>query len=260
MNKQAVLDRERRRSVSVNTTLARNHIPTLRTEIDRIRSVSSDVGTRQLDDRVLVEVCLVHLRDLCQPAAPVQVTMHRLLSILLLLLLAAGAAAAAAAGGPGSADDAEPAGTSAAPAEWVSPAGLPAGHNGGTLEQLARPAGPSRPNVLFVLWDDYGWAGAGYKRAVATPEVQTPTMDALVAEGVDLAQSYVFYCCSPTRSSLQSGRNPIHVNVLNADPDTFNASDPVSGAAGVARNMTGIGTKMAAAGYSTHFVGKWDAG
>ena len=66
--------------------------------------------------------------------------MHRLLSILLLLLLAAGAAAA---GGPGSADDAEPAGTSAAPAEWVSPAGLPAGHNGGTLEQLQSPLVPA---------------------------------------------------------------------------------------------------------------------
>jgi len=82
-------------------------------------------------------------------------------------------------------------------------------------------------------------------------------MDALVAEGIDLAHSYVFYCCSPTRSSLQSGRNPVHVNVLNADPDIFNASNPTSGAAGVARNMTGIGTKMAAAGYRTHFVGKW---
>ena len=244
------------------TTLARNHIPTLsidRDRIDRPRGirVSQTLAHGSWTIAFSWRFAWYIFRDLCQPAAPVQVTMHCLLSILLLLLLAAGAAAA---GGPGSADDAEPAGTSAAPAEWVSPAGLPAGHNGGTLEQLAKSAGPSRPNVLFVLWDDYGWAGAGYKRAVATPEVQTPTMDALVAEGVDLAQSYVFYCCSPTRSSLQSGRNPIHVNVLNADPDTFNASDPVSGAAGVARNMTGIGTKMAAAGYSTHFVGKWDAG
>ena len=34
----------------------------------------------------------------------------------------------------------------------------------------------------------------------------------------------------------------------------------VSGMAGIARNMTGIATKMAAGGYRTHFVGKWDAG
>ena len=128
-----------------------------------------------------------------------------------------------------------------------------------TCAALLRPTLP-RPSLrgtcCLLRWRQ-GWAGAGYHRETPTPEVQTPTMDALVAEGIDLAHSYVFYCCSPTRSSLQSGRNPVHVNVLNADPDIFNASNPTSGAAGVARNMTGIGTKMTAAGYRTHFVGKW---
>ena len=114
----------------------------------------------------------------------------------------------------------------------------------------ALPSGKGRPHILFVLWDDYGWAGAGYHRPTPTPEVQTPTMDSLVGAGLDFANSYVFYCCSPTRSAIQSGRNPIHVNVLNADPSTFNASDPVAGAAGVARNFTGMATKMAAAGYA----------
>ena len=130
-----------------------------------------------------------------------------------------------------------------------------------TCAALLRPTlpRPSLRGTRLLRWRQ-GWAGAGYHRETPTPEVQTPTMDALVAEGIDLAHSYVFYCCSPTRSSLQSGRNPVHVNVLNADPDIFNASNPTSGAAGVARNMTGIGTKMAAAGYRTHFVGKWDAG
>ena len=81
-------------------------------------------------------------------------------------------------------------------------------------------------------------------------------MDALVAEGIDLAHSYVFYCCSPTRSSLQSGRNPVHVNVLNAAPDVWEPANPAAGAAGMAREMTGMGIKMAAANYSTHFFGK----
>jgi hypothetical protein len=131
---------------------------------------------------------------------------------------------------------------------------LPQDHNGGVQERLIKPATSRRPHILFVLWDDYGWAGAGYHRAPPTPEVQTPTMDALVRGGIEFTQSYVFYCCSPTRSAIQSGRNPAHVNVLNADPATFNASDRVSGAAGVPRNMTGVATKLAAAGYRTHFV------
>jgi hypothetical protein len=136
----------------------------------------------------------------------------------------------------------------------AQPQPLPAGHNGGVAERLLpRPVGGGaaarrRPHVLFILWDDYGWAGAGFHRPVPTPEVQTPTMDSLVRVGLEFTNSYVFYCCSPTRSAIQSGRNPIHVNVVNADPNIYNESDPVSGAAGIARNFTGVATKMAAAG------------
>ena len=66
--------------------------------------------------------------------------------------------------------------------------------------------------------------------------------------------------CSPTRSSLQSGRLPINVNVLNADMSSWNPADPVSGFAGIPRNMTGISAVMREGGYATHMVGKWDAG
>lgn len=70
----------------------------------------------------------------------------------------------------------------------------------------------------------------------------------------------VYKYCSPTRSAIQSGRNPYHVNNLNLGPDVSNPSDPVSGFAAIPRNMTGIATKMAAAGYRTGMFGKWDAG
>ena len=38
-------------------------------------------------------------------------------------------------------------------------------------------------------------------------------MDRLVAEGLELDQAFVFKYCSPTRCALQTGRNPVHVNV-----------------------------------------------
>jgi hypothetical protein len=60
---------------------------------------------------------------------------------------------------------------------------------------------------------------------------------------------------SPSRSALQSGRNPYHVNNLNAKPDISNPDDPVSGFAGIPRNMTGIATKLKAAGYATAAFG-----
>eukprot|EP00912_Choanoflagellata_sp_UC4_P000209 UC4_evm2s134 len=123
---------------------------------------------------------------------------------------------------------------------------------------------PAKPHVFMLLADDYGWANAGWHRKELpggeTPEVQTPIMDDLVANGIELDQAYSFKFCSPTRSALQSGRFPTHVNVLNLDMDVWNPQDPVSGFAGIPRNMTGMATHMKNAGYATHQTGKWDAG
>jgi arylsulfatase A-like enzyme len=155
------------------------------------------------------------------------------------------------------------------PDSWVAPQGLPAGHNGGFKERLVEPAASTKPNIVMLLFDDYGWANAGWHRnytapgggfVPATPEVATPNMNKLVAEGIELNRQYVYKYCSPTRSALQSGRNPYHVNNINPDPTLHNPADPVSGFSAIPRNMTGIATKMAAGGYKTHAFGKWDAG
>lgn len=60
-------------------------------------------------------------------------------------------------------------------------------------------------------------------------------MDALVRAGIELNRTYAYKFCSPTRSSLQSGRLPTHVNVVNANPDIHNAQDPISGFAAIPR-------------------------
>ena len=57
-------------------------------------------------------------------------------------------------------------------------------------------------------------------------------MDKLVKEGIELDHAYSYKFCSPTRSCLQSGRLPVHVNVLNIPPTVWNPADPVSVAVG----------------------------
>ena len=85
-------------------------------------------------------------------------------------------------------------------------------------------------------------------------------MNTLVQEGVELERHYVFQFCSPTRSAMQSGRNPIHVNTVNGAPDLRNPAQNDTGWAGIPRSMTGIAEHMLRAGYRTHMYGKWDAG
>ena len=78
--------------------------------------------------------------------------------------------------------------------------------------------------------------------------------------GMELDRNYAFKFCSPTRSAIQTGRNPIHVNVQNLDPNNYNPRDPVSGMSAVPRNMTGVAEVMKRAVYKTAFFGKWDCG
>jgi arylsulfatase B len=120
-------------------------------------------------------------------------------------------------------------------------------------------SGAPLPNLFFLLLDDYGWANIGYHNKNST-EIVTPNLDALAAGGVILDRHYVHKFCSPTRSALQTGRSPIHVNVLNSPLSQHNPKDNIGGFQGIPRNMTGIAEKLKGAGYSTHMFGKWHAG
>ena len=117
-----------------------------------------------------------------------------------------------------------------------------------------------KPHIVYIMADDWGWANVGYHRNPPTREVDTPNIDSLVKDGLELDQFYVYRFCSPSRSSLMSGRLPIHVNDQNQNIDNYNPDDPVSGYAGIPRNMTAIASKLKDAGYATHMVGKWHAG
>lgn len=118
----------------------------------------------------------------------------------------------------------------------------------------------TRPHVLVVLVDDWGHANVGFHASAldrASNETRTPSLDALAAEGILLERHYTFRFCSPTRSALHTGRNPIHVNVFNTDLAAHNRNDPVSGFAGVPVNMTTFPELLRDVGYATQAAGKW---
>ena len=119
----------------------------------------------------------------------------------------------------------------------------------------------SKPHIVFMLVDDWGWADVGYHRNTSDNDISTPNIDSLVKEGLQLDQHYVYNWCAPSRSALLSGRLPIHVNdAVNVNHVAYNPKDPVSGFNGIPRNMTVISAKMKEAGYATHQVGKWHVG
>ena len=69
----------------------------------------------------------------------------------------------------------------------------------------------SPPNVILIIVDDMGWKDVGYHGS----EIKTPTMDQLAKEGVELDRFYVHPTCSPTRSSLMTGKAALRLGFVN---------------------------------------------
>ncbi|MBM3758098.1 MAG: hypothetical protein FJW38_29485 [Acidobacteria bacterium] len=60
-----------------------------------------------------------------------------------------------------------------------------------------------RPNILFVLADDYGWNAPG---CYGNKDAATPAIDKLAKEGMRFLTAYAEPQCSPTRAALFSGQ------------------------------------------------------
>ena len=73
--------------------------------------------------------------------------------------------------------------------------------------------------------------------------------------GIQLDRHYSYRICGPARSALLSGRLAPHVLVKNVAVTASNPEDPISGYAGIPRNMTGMGEKVRQGGYRTHYTG-----
>ena len=52
---------------------------------------------------------------------------------------------------------------------------------------------PTKPHIIAILADDYGWADANWHRPASAQEPDlTPTLDGLVKTGVEMDRHYVF--------------------------------------------------------------------
>jgi arylsulfatase/arylsulfatase A len=71
-----------------------------------------------------------------------------------------------------------------------------------------------RPNVLIVLTDDQGFGDLGFQ---GNPVLKTPNIDAFAKASVNMTQFHVSPVCSPTRSSMLTGRYNYRTGVV----DTF---------------------------------------
>ena len=114
---------------------------------------------------------------------------------------------------------------------------------------LPKRAKEGSPNILFVLYDDTGlgaWSPYGGR-------INMPTLDRIAANGITYTQWHTTALCSPTRSTLLTGRNH-HLNGMAAITET---ADGFPGASGrLPDQVTTIAEVLRDNGYSTFWIGK----
>lgn len=104
---------------------------------------------------------------------------------------------------------------------------------------------PTKPNMVFILADDLGWADVGFHGGNAP----TPHLDRLAAEGLELTQHYVAPVCSPTRAGFLTGCCWSRFDVTT--PQNTRALPP---------ETVTLPRALQAAGYETCLTGKWHLG
>jgi arylsulfatase A-like enzyme len=129
-----------------------------------------------------------------------------------------------------------------------------------------------RPNLIFIMADDLGWADLSTGLAnggFGNDFNETPQLDRLAQEGQSFTQAYASVQCSPTRTALHTGQyatRPTN-NVYAVSPVTGQQSDPLlgvtqgrlaeDGRTAIPVGYTTLGETLQHAGYATGYSGKF---
>lgn len=115
-----------------------------------------------------------------------------------------------------------------------------------------------RPNIIFIMADDLGYADLGCTGARASRPV-SPNLDALAVGGMLFTNGYSNSpVCSPTRVALATGRWQYRLRV--------GAEEPIRGSVrgdkvlGLPPEHPTVASLLSTAGYRTALVGKWHLG
>tara|TARA_R110002049_G_C9164872_1_gene561351 strand:- start:762 stop:2369 length:1608 start_codon:yes stop_codon:yes gene_type:complete len=124
-----------------------------------------------------------------------------------------------------------------------------------------------KPNIVFILADDYGIHDLSY---TGSKYYETPNIDRIAKEGVEFTQGYAAcQVCSPSRVSIMTGQFTARhgvtdwIGAASGEQWTKRHNDKVAPAAyehALKTEDITLAEAMKAGGYKTFFAGKWHMG
>jgi arylsulfatase len=113
-------------------------------------------------------------------------------------------------------------------------------------------AAASKPNIILILSDDFGYGDSGPYGGGPGRGMPTPNLDRLASEGMTFFSFYAQPSCTPGRAAVQTGRIP------NRSGMTTVAFQGQGG--GLPAAEWTLASVLKQAGYQTFFTGKWHLG
>src|SRR3984885_4997402 len=122
------------------------------------------------------------------------------------------------------------------------------------LALIANAQSAARPNIVFILADDLGYADVScYGRRDFT----TPNIDRIAAEGMKFTQAYANSAvCSATRTALITGRYQYRLPIVLEEPLGSGEKRIV----GLPPSHPTLPSLLKKAGYGATLIGKWHLG
>jgi arylsulfatase A-like enzyme len=116
-----------------------------------------------------------------------------------------------------------------------------------------------KPNILFILSDDAGYADFGFN---GSKHFKTPNLDSLAKQGMKFNQAYVSAAvCGPSRAGLLTGRYQQRFGFEENNVPGYMSKNGVTGdEMGLALSEVTVADYLKKQGYSTSIIGKWHLG
>lgn len=103
-----------------------------------------------------------------------------------------------------------------------------------------------QPNFVVIFTDDQGYQDLG---CFGSPDIRTPRLDAMAAEGMKFTSFYAQPICGPSRAALMTGCYPMRV----AERGNTKQVHPI-----LHSNEITVAEVLKTRGYATACFGKWD--